>query len=342
MELLGFLKTHPFYDYAARFWGQHARGEREDACTKMALSLFQNNRKMICATQVLFGPAWTFYGLWSRSTSEFCAVHLSSYLSLTKVLGTLIEKGADAAKTDGNGWTPLHYAAREGHEAIVRLLMQQRHVEINSRDSNNQSPLLIAAEHGHEAVVRLLISDDEIDVDSRDSDYRTPLLLAAKCGRDAVVKLLLQQKNVDVNVLGIADTSPLSEAADYGHVGVVKLLISDDRVNINIKDSFDPTPLSLAVTHDHVDVVKVLLARQDVEIDLKDGTWYGSLLSLAAGNGHEATVRLLLSDSRTAVDYTNDRGHTALARAAIRGYEAVVKLLISHESIDVNAKDIWS
>lgn len=340
MEISEFLETHPFYDYAARFWGQHARGEREDACTKMALSLFQNNRKMICATQVLFGPAWTFYGHWSRSSVEFCAVHLCSYLNLTKVLGNLIENGADAAKADGNGWTHLHYAAREGHEAIVRLLMQQRYVEIHSRDPNYRSPLLIAAEHGHEAVVRLLISD-EIDGDSGDSHHITPLLLAARCGREAVVKLLLQQKNVDVNFLGFADTSPLSEAAWYGHVGVVELLISDDRVNINIEDSFVRTPLSLAVTYNHIDVVKVLLARQDVEIDVKAGTWYGSLLSLAAGNGHEAMVRLLLSDSRTAVDYTNDRGHTALARAAIRGYEAVVKLLISHESIDVNAKDIW-
>ena len=45
-------------------------------------------------------------------------------------------------------------------------------------------------EEGHEAVVRLLL-EKAVDVDSKDKDYgRTPLSWAAEDGHEAVVQLL--------------------------------------------------------------------------------------------------------------------------------------------------------
>ena len=48
-----------------------------------------------------------------------------------------------------------------------------------------------AAKNGHDAVVKLLLETGNVDVDSKDSEYgRTPLSWAAWNGRKAVVKLL--------------------------------------------------------------------------------------------------------------------------------------------------------
>ncbi len=57
-------------------------------------------------------------------------------------------------------------------------------------------PLSWAAEEGCEAVMRLLLARDSIDPDSKDNNGRTPLSWAALSwaaeeGREAVVKLLL-------------------------------------------------------------------------------------------------------------------------------------------------------
>ncbi|KAH7218863.1 ankyrin repeat-containing domain protein [Fusarium oxysporum] len=56
---------------------------------------------------------------------------------------------------DMNGWTPLLWAARAGHEAVVRLLLDWG-ARIEAADKWGRTPLLLAAEFGHEAVVRLL------------------------------------------------------------------------------------------------------------------------------------------------------------------------------------------
>ena len=284
-EMEEFLENNTLYAYAAQFWGQHACREAEDTSKEMVLSLARNTRKLICATQVLFDPAWSFYGSRSRSTMDFSAVHLFSYLGLSGILCSLIEEGADAAKADGNGWTPLHYAAHEGHEATVRLLMQQRHVDINSGDSINQTPLSMAAENGHEAVVRLLISHDEIDLDSKDLKHRSPFSLAVRNRDEAVMRLLLQQENVEVNLLSMVDALSLSVVAERGHAGLMKLTITDERVDVNTRGSFDKTSLFIPVSDGDINVVELQLARQDFDVAMTDRTWYKSLFALVEAYG---------------------------------------------------------
>jgi ankyrin repeat protein len=65
--------------------------------------------------------------------------------------------------------------------------------DIESKDTEyGQTPLSWAAENGRDAVVRLLL-EAGADVEAKDTKYgRTPLSRAAANGRDAVVRLLLR------------------------------------------------------------------------------------------------------------------------------------------------------
>jgi len=77
------------------------------------------------------------------------------------------------------GWTPLLWAVVNGHEAVVKLLLERDSVDPNSKDTEyGMTPLLWAAEKGHEAVVKHLLTKDSVDPDSVSISGWTPLLLA--------------------------------------------------------------------------------------------------------------------------------------------------------------------
>jgi ankyrin repeat protein len=69
------------------------------------------------------------------------------------IAARLIQKGADVNKT---GWAPLHYAASNGHLAIMRLLLDN-HAYIDAESPNGTTPLMMAALYGTAAAVKLLL-----------------------------------------------------------------------------------------------------------------------------------------------------------------------------------------
>ncbi|HEX8611785.1 MAG TPA: ankyrin repeat domain-containing protein [Telluria sp.] len=56
------------------------------------------------------------------------------------------------------GWTPLHYAAAGGDDEIVRILLEH-HAYIDAETPSKLTPLMIAAREGHEAAARLLMQE---------------------------------------------------------------------------------------------------------------------------------------------------------------------------------------
>jgi len=69
----------------------------------------------------------------------------------------LLERGASVESMDNSGQTPLSFAAKNGREAVVRLLLATGRVEVDAKDKSGQTPLSRAVEKGHEAVIKLLV-----------------------------------------------------------------------------------------------------------------------------------------------------------------------------------------
>jgi ankyrin repeat protein len=97
------------------------------------------------------------------------------------------------------------------------------------------------------------------------------------------------------------------------------------------------TLLSFAAGEGHEDVTKLLL--DIVDPDIKDGKFGHTPLYRAAENGHKAIVKLLLTTGQVDANSKNHDGQTPLYRAVENGHEAIVKLLLATGQVEADSKN---
>lgn len=127
-------------------------------------------------------------------------------------------------------------------------------------------------------------------------------------------------------------TSGLHFAARYGLLYLTERFLvgkhGQGNIGADLRDEYGRIPLSLAAEEGYEAVVRLLVERDDVKADLKDE--YGRTpLSFAVEEGHEAVVRRLVERDDVEADLRNRNGRTPLLWAAWGGYKAVVHCWLS-------------
>lgn len=96
---------------------------------------------------------WPKTNIEVRTAQDESALMLAALKGLTEICQQLIARGADVNKP---GWAPLHYAATNGHLAVMSLLLDH-HAYIDAASPNGTTPLMMAARYGSPAAVQLLL-----------------------------------------------------------------------------------------------------------------------------------------------------------------------------------------
>ncbi|KAH9062010.1 cyclin-dependent protein kinase inhibitor [Lactarius vividus] len=141
----------------------------------------------------------------------------------------LEEGGVPAQPTPPDGdLLPLALASLAGHLDVVLLLLE--HGALSLPSSNGEYPIHFAARQGHADISRILVRYDGWDVPDKYNEW-TPIFHAARFGHEACVRVLLEAGS-RTDVTDEHGNNALHYAAWYGHQECVSLLLESVRPRI--------------------------------------------------------------------------------------------------------------
>ena len=326
----------PLLEYSSLYWGTHMQMELSDCSISLALDLLNQYNNHISA-ELLWKSTVEWY---FRSQTPFSALHCISYFGIAEVANNLIKtKRWDVNQRDSAGLTPLMWAARRGHEEVVKLLLQEKDTQPNIPDTDSGRTVLAwAARNGRDRVVELVLGREDVNLDQPDSYGHKPLWLAARNGYDGAVRLLLGREGISPDRPDNHGQTLLSWAAEAGNYGIVKLLLEREDVNPNRLGNRGQTLLLWAAQNGRDRIVNLLLGREGANPDRPDN--HGQTpLSWAARNGRDGVVDLLLGEEGVNPDRPDNGGQTPLSWAARNGHDRVVNLLLEREDVNPDRPD---
>jgi len=240
----------------------------------------------------------------------------------------LIEQGADVNAAQGDGTTPLQWAAYKLDVDLVERLLK-RGAKAATQNRFGATPLDEGAKAANLKIVQLLLKAGA-PVDAANGDGETALMLAARTGSTDVVSALMGA-GANVNAREAwRDQTALMWAAEAADAKVVKLLIDHgadvharavtndwgSQITNEPRAQYRPTggltPLLYAARAGCIDCVRAILAAgESVDRPTPDGE---TALMLAIDNYEFDTAKALLDSGANtlAVDWY---GRTALYNA---------------------------
>ena len=240
---------------------------------------------------------------------------------------------------DDNGWTVIHFAARNGISKLIKKFGDiRRDVHIKTKDGKNC--LHIAALNGHFNLCKTLIDNHSFDVHTPDNDGFTALHLSARNGSYELVKYFADT-GIDIHLKTNNGENCLHIAALNGHFNLCKKLISTYNFDVHTPDNDGFTALHHSASNGSYELVNYFA---DIGSDIYLKANHGeNCLHIAALNGHFNLCSALIDEHNFDVHKADNDGWVALHFSVRNGsYELVHYFADMGIDIHVKTKDGWN
>lgn len=245
-------------------------------------------------------------------------MHIVSYFALYELLHFFDDGWAPWNEPDGQGATPIHWAAR--NEAKPRN-------EGKSQSNDVKTVEWLIKKKGNK--------------DAKDNEHRTPLFYASQCGNLSVVSLLIERE-ANLNAQSKSGETALIVACTmhFDHGIIAKLV--EANADVTHQGSLGTALHAISQAGCHACTKKILEKYEVATIEQNTGP-FGTPLHAAAFHGHFDVVEFLIDSKRFRINTTHKVFGTVLT-AAVAGYSfsskaedyyRITKKLI-HENININ------
>ena len=325
------LQGNKFLNYAAKYWGEHARASYAEV-SDLACSFLLDNNLLSCAAQVISVGTYQ-YRNYSQSFSIGTCLHHIAHFELPEIIQDLSSRIQGEFLTmvnaiDSLGRTPLQIAAGCGHTETAGTLLNKG-ANIISQTGRHGNALYIASAKGHHSMVKLLL-EAGADINAQGGQYGNALFAAVVGGHEDTLEMLLEQ-GANVTALDSHLKGAIHYAINnrYCKPSLVNLLL-DRGAPMNTVDIDNMTPLHYSVKFSHKIVAKVLLERGvPADSRVNRETWTCN----AEGGG--TICEDLASKSKLKVPQSTV-GLTPLHFAALTGNSTMTEFLLQ-QGADPNA-----
>ncbi len=321
------LELNSLYDYAARYWGEHAR-EGYSQIRGLVAGFLRNAMNLVNTVHVLTLSDKFSVGCLPRP-ERVTGLHVAAYFGIIDQIRELIGEGADPGVADSCGQTALHWAVKNGQRQAVEVLFNEG-LDVNARNAEFESPLHYAAIQASEGFVGFLVNLGS-QVEARNSAGGTPLLVAARSVNLGALKGLLSSAanpnaldNMDRNALHVTITASKKECTE-----AVQLLLSYG-VDFRLCDVQNMTPLHYAVAEGNDGLVDLLLeAGADINM--------GVQRKFSKNSPYPICIKAGLPPIALREDDHDPVGLTPLHFAACSGHSRMTEYLL-RKGADPNAR----
>lgn len=320
----GLKDIFPLLRYAVIHWTAHVQQSEERGSQTDLLRYFGWPSEHVVQRWSKFQASITEEPEWRDGTT---LLHIASRYRLTGPLQGILQSkellGNKIDAVDDEKRTPLWWAAFEGHEAVVRLLLDHG-ANVNAVCGEYGHVLRVASFRGNEQVIRVLL-DYGADINVQCGGLGNALQVAS-CNRNEEIAWLLLECGADVNARCGYYGNALQAASYAGDEQIVRLLL-EHGADINADGGRYGTALNAASFRGHRKVSQMLLEKgADVNAGKND-----KALVLASFKGHEQIVRMLLENGADVNGRSqNFSNSNALDRASLKGHKQIVQILLEY------------
>ena len=247
--------------------------------------------------------------------------HQESVLALaTSKSGIDVNKGL-ALKGSKEGMSAIMFAARDGHDVIVKDLIQLG-AKVNQKDKLNRSALMFASMNGNDSVKILLKNKAKANEALK---YKGALMFAIEKNKYEVAKLLIKHK-AGAFIRDYRLWNSLFYAVRYSDVKMFKLILKEIEFDKNPKTGKDDNLFLIAsLKKGNVEILKEINKLKIIDVNAKNIIGETALI-VAVKNNHIKNIKYLLSiGANPSIKDIN--GLNAYHFAETRGYKnALIEL----------------
>eukprot|EP01031_Cornospumella_fuschlensis_P044870 gene44870-54882_t len=235
---------------------------------------------------------------------------------------------ADVNLRDKNGYVALHYAAMQGADDIIDMLVVAEADVLMLHSTTGETAAHFAAKKKHSKTV-ILLEHRGCPMDIQDARFETPLSISLKVENFSLCDFLLAQQ-CNINVTNEILNTPLLLSAFDGRVGTSKYIL-DHGGNAAHQNANGLNALMIAARHGNTRLLSLLLTHTP------NHTKTGDDLENEDGADGVAGVQT----GKVDINARDGTGQSALMHCVMADKEDAVAILLAHPDIQIDAVDLW-